>query len=250
LIKETFFVSLHAGPGSGKSSMMADVFAKLKWMNIDAEMAPEYAKELVWDGYIGRDLEARQREIYFGQLKRIERLAGKVDVCITDSPLILSLLYNTKTTKAEINSILTQHLKYSNLDIYIDRVKPYNPNGRTQTEEEANALDNRLKEILEENQIPSHHFPGVPESALQIANMIKIILESFEEMNNPNSVGISLEELRKEYRLQEAAKPKLTTWFREIAFKALSKEDADKVLKEALAMHPELEAQLYSEYRQ
>ena len=47
---KTLICNLFAGPGAGKSTMMAAVFAELKWRGIDCEMVTEYAKDKVWEG--------------------------------------------------------------------------------------------------------------------------------------------------------------------------------------------------------
>lgn len=42
---------------------------------------------------------------------------------------------------------------YNNLNYYVNRVKPYNPKGRNQTEEESDALAAPLKKLIDENGI-------------------------------------------------------------------------------------------------
>ena len=44
--KNTLVVNLFGGPGTGKSTTMAHVFAELKWRGYDCEMSNEYAKEV------------------------------------------------------------------------------------------------------------------------------------------------------------------------------------------------------------
>lgn len=43
-------INLWAGPGSGKSTIAAYVFSKLKMKNINCELVTEYAKQLVYSG--------------------------------------------------------------------------------------------------------------------------------------------------------------------------------------------------------
>ena len=45
-MKETLVVNLFGGPGTGKSTMMAGIFAKLKSLGYECL---EFAKELVWE---------------------------------------------------------------------------------------------------------------------------------------------------------------------------------------------------------
>ena len=47
--KNTLIVNLFGSQGSGKSTMMAGIFSKLKFLGYDCEMCPEFAKELVWE---------------------------------------------------------------------------------------------------------------------------------------------------------------------------------------------------------
>ena len=90
-MKNTLVVNLLGGPGVGKSTLTAAIFAKLKDAGVDCEMASEFAKELVWE----QRNETFKDELYIfaKQAHRLFRLNGKVDVVITDRPLILTCFY-------------------------------------------------------------------------------------------------------------------------------------------------------------
>jgi len=90
-------INLFAGPGTGKSTTMAGVFSELKLRGVNCEMAPEFAKEKVWE----KSVNILENQIYvFGkQYNTIHRLLGQVDIIITDSPLLLSSIYGTNETK-------------------------------------------------------------------------------------------------------------------------------------------------------
>lgn len=147
-MKNTKVINLLSGPGCGKSVLMARLFAELKILGYDVEMAPEFAKEKVWEG----SLEVLSDQIYvFGkQLHRINRLLGKVDFIICDSPLLLSAIYDT--TGDPIFKELIVHVinKMDNKNYFIKRDTTYNPIGRIQTEKEAIEIDNRILELLKE----------------------------------------------------------------------------------------------------
>ena len=49
-MKDTLIVNLYGGPGSGKSTGAAYLFAKLKMAGVDAEYVTEFAKDKVWEG--------------------------------------------------------------------------------------------------------------------------------------------------------------------------------------------------------
>ena len=145
-MKNTILVNLFAAPGSGKSTMTAGIFEKLKWQGVDCEMALEFAKDLVWEC---RDETFKdQNYIFAKQLHRIFRLNGKVDVVITDSPLLFSIFYDEINGKLLPISFrkyaLDCHCMFNNLNYFIEREKPYNPNGRNQSEEESIKIANYL----------------------------------------------------------------------------------------------------------
>ena len=174
-MKNTIVVNLIAAPSSGKSTLMADIFSKLKWDNIDCEMVSEFAKELVWE----ERHETFKDELYIfaKQSHRLFRVNGKVDVIITDRPLILTTLYNNKygkKSKVLDDLVLEEFNSYNNLNYFVQRTKPYNPNGRNQTEEELDQIALELKNILNENNIPYSEVAGIPDVVKHIVEDIKL----------------------------------------------------------------------------
>ena len=142
-------VNLFGVPGAGKSTGAAYIFSQLKMMGVNAELITEFAKDKVWE----ESKEAFNNQAYlFGQQYfRITRCEEKVDVIVTDSPLLLSALYNTSEILGEdFNNLVVKVSKsYNSLNYLLDRDKPYNPKGRLQTEEESNALVPELIKLLE-----------------------------------------------------------------------------------------------------
>lgn len=139
-------VNLTGAPGSGKSTGAAYVFSQLKMKGINCELVTEYAKDKVWE----EDTTALSNQAYvFGhQLFRLTKLEGKVDVVITDSPLLLSIIYNkdTKRLGTAFNEVVKNCFEsFNNINFFIHRVKPYNPAGRLQTEEESDKLSEDIK---------------------------------------------------------------------------------------------------------
>jgi len=156
--KKTIVVNLYGGPGSGKSTLMASIFSELKLNGINCEMAPEFAKEKVWEGSL--DILANQLYIFGKQHHTIFRLLGKVDVIITDSPIILSLYYGKNCSNTFKKLVLEEYAKLNNINFFVDRIKKYNPKGRLQTESEAKQIDKELLSILSKNNIHAVHVEG------------------------------------------------------------------------------------------
>lgn len=144
--KKTIVVNLFAGPGAGKSTGACYVFSRLKMIGLDCEYVSEFAKDKVWE----HNEEVLKCQFYISgkQAYKISRVYGKVDVIITDSPILLGALYGEETSPKLKEAIKEEFGKYYNLNFFINRVKEYNPNGRMQTLDEAKAIDDRMKEML------------------------------------------------------------------------------------------------------
>lgn len=178
-----YVVNLFAPPGAGKSTGAAYIFAKLKMAGINAELITEFAKDKVWE----ENKEAIKNQAYmFGQqYYRMSKCKNKVDVLVTDSPLLLSILYNNdETLGEEFNSVVANVFKsFNNLNYWLNRVKPYNPKGRLQTEEESDALVPKLKDILKENNITCYIYDGIEEDYNKIVNEVLTCLKEFNMQN-------------------------------------------------------------------
>ena len=142
----TLLVNFFGGPGTGKSTTCAGVFHKLKLSGVNCEMALEYAKDRVWEGS-GHVLD-NQLYVFGKQYHRIWRLLNKVDVVLTDSPLLNSILYYRDENPHFPDMVAFEHSRLNNFNVFLQRVKPYNPAGRLQTEDQARDLDLRIQEIL------------------------------------------------------------------------------------------------------
>jgi nicotinamide riboside kinase len=141
-------INLFAGPGAGKSSVAAGLFSKLKEKSFNCELITEVSKDLVWD----ESYSALQFQPYvFGQQAwRMERLRAKVDAIITDSPILLAMIYAKSMPSCFYELVKWQHDQFENYNFFLNR----NPNtfqdlGRVHTKEESIRLDNEIKLMLD-----------------------------------------------------------------------------------------------------
>jgi hypothetical protein len=122
-------------------------------LGINAELATEFAKDKVYEE--SKEVFRNQAYIFGKQWFKITRVENKVDVLITDSPLLLSVFYNDDNRLGqEFNTLILKVFnQYDSLNYLILRHKPYNSSGRFQTEEESNELEIPMKKLLEDNKI-------------------------------------------------------------------------------------------------
>lgn len=151
-MKQTLVINLIGGPGSGKSTCASGIFYQLKKLGINCELALEFAKDKVWEESI--KILDDQLYVFGKQYHKLFRLNGKVDVIITDSPLIISILYNKTPSEYFDKLVVEQYHTFNNLLFFINRAENYQTEGRLQTKEESEGLDSIIKEILQENNIP------------------------------------------------------------------------------------------------
>jgi len=170
-MKKPIVVNLFGGPGSGKSTTSAGVFSMLKLHGVNAELVTEFAKDLTWEKR-HRALE-NQYYVWAKQYHRLFRVQDQVDVIVTDSPLLLSLLYCGDSVSTYFDGLVTSTFKeFSNVNFFLNRVKEYNPIGRNQTEEEAKEIDTMTKQLLGEVNERFEEVPGDLEGINYIAGVI------------------------------------------------------------------------------
>jgi hypothetical protein len=168
-------VNLFAGPGAGKSTTAAAAFAQLKCAGINAELVTEYAKDLVWSES-GRTLACQPR-VFAEQAWRIDRLRGKVDVVITDSPLLLSLVYGWDMPACWRDYVRWEVAKDNTLNFFLTRAKPYVAVGRLQTELDAKLLDTDILAELATERVPYRAIPGNQSAATIVFSAVMSELE-------------------------------------------------------------------------
>jgi hypothetical protein len=168
--KETLLVNLYAGPGTGKSTSMAGLFYELKLKGVNCEMAPEYAKEKVWEESTA--ILGNQPYVFGKQLNTIYRVNGKVDVIITDSPILLSVIYGKNEGQAFENLVLDVCGRFRTLNVFLERVKKFNPSGRLQNEEEAKCIDKEIRTLLDTRDIPYVVMPSGRETIDKMTDMV------------------------------------------------------------------------------
>lgn len=142
---KSVIVNLFGAPSAGKSKMAHGLTYRLKQAKIRCEFTGEAAKDFVWDE---RDM-ANQKYIFAKQENRIHRLAGKVDVIISDSPLLLPFIYAPENYPvAYFNFVQWCYDQHRNINFLINPEGGYDGVGRVHSEEESQEIQKRILDLL------------------------------------------------------------------------------------------------------
>ena len=154
----TVLINLFGASSSGKSTLMADLFSEMKLRGILVEMCTEWVKKWAWEGYIPSQYD--QFYIIGKEIKQQARLFNKVDYIISDSPVYISSFYKYYHSGIDnLTQTVREFYKMAKEDgiivknFFLTRNKPYEPKGRYQTEEESNAIAEKLLLYLDMNDI-------------------------------------------------------------------------------------------------
>jgi len=150
-MQKPIVINLFGSPSAGKSTTAAGVFYELKRRGIRCELVTEYAKSRVWE----ESFKTLDDQIYVfaKQQHKMSVLKGKVDIIITDSPLLLSLYYGKNYSSNFKNLINEIHNEYENINYYIYHLGEYDEVGRMQTKEESLLIGENLINILKNNDV-------------------------------------------------------------------------------------------------
>jgi len=179
-MKLKMIINIFGGPGVGKSTVAADLFCKMKRSDYNVELVTEYAKELTYDERF-KILEEDQLYIFAKQHRRILRLKDQVDFIITDSPLILSIVYAGLNLSNIFNGKIFQELvldvnnTYKNINILLERNEDYEykQEGRYQNKTEALITDRIIRETICRYSDNINEIISDDKSATKIMNNIK-----------------------------------------------------------------------------
>ena len=164
-------VNLFAGPGAGKSTLAAQIYAELKKRHIDAEYVPEFPKELVYEE---RYLTLKDQVFVFAtQNHKIWTAARHNQVVVTDSPILLSTVYNPETSVNFRTLVVEMHRQYQSLNIVLKRSpETHTPVGRVHSLTESISLDNRIRTVLEGEGIDFAEFDPVNDNLRVLLELI------------------------------------------------------------------------------
>lgn len=154
--KHTTIIELYGGPGCGKTEAAHRLCSKLKQAHVPVEMVPEYAKK--W-AYEQRSIDSLDEFYIFGKQTHAESsLLGKVDVVVTDRPVMLSAVYATMYAEHGISMAVAHATTrfyeevatrgHRRIAIIVPRKHRYDHRGRFEDEEQAKLVDHVIEETI------------------------------------------------------------------------------------------------------
>lgn len=177
----TKVINLLGASGVGKSTTAAGLFYEMKKRGLEVELVNEYVKKWAWTG---RKVGALDQVYIFGKQAKSEHdLYGKVDYIITDSPLLLSPIYEkfySSDGESIVESSTLAHIEKAeksgvqHLNFIVPRTKPFNPKGRFETEETARQIDEIVKNYLLSKDIPFIQLTSIEQDD-KVQEILKLI---------------------------------------------------------------------------
>ncbi|MDA8842046.1 ATP-binding protein [bacterium] len=175
-------VNFWGGPNSGKSTQASGLFHKMKTNGYSVEVVNEYAKMCVWEDQL--DKLKDQLYITAKQNRRVIRLQNKVDICITDSPLMLGAVYRNAYDQTFYSETIDKlcyeiYSKHDNINFFMKRTTDnYAEGQRSLNYENALKIDERMYQIMKEYSIPFYHLDADEDS---IDNAYKYVQRRIEK---------------------------------------------------------------------
>lgn len=174
----TIVVNLFGEPSAGKSTAAMDITARLKRKGINAEYVSEFAKDKLYEQ--NPEVFKHQEYIFGKQSFKMGRVRDKVQVIVVDSPLILSIIYNSNKHLGDAFDQVVMNVfnSYNNKNYLLVRKHNYETSGRFQNEDEAAEVRKQLISELNKLGIAYETVTASEEICAKIADEIESTIET------------------------------------------------------------------------
>lgn len=144
--KRTLVINIIGGPCSGKSTISAELFARLKKMGVHTELVSEYIKERIYDE--NNNIINDQIFLFANTLHRLKNKLNKVDVIVHDGSLLLNINYDKDNNNKLHDLIISEYKKFNNIDFFLNRENiKFETYGRIHNEKESKQIDTNIKNL-------------------------------------------------------------------------------------------------------
>ncbi len=143
-------VNFYGGPGSGKTTAALELTAALKKAGYNVEYVSEFAKQLVLENKT--ELLKNQQYVTDGQYALLNRIRNNADVIVTDSPVLLGLVYGKYNGISDeyAKKIRSYHDSFDNFNMFVERPTDatFQKERRIHDEAQSVKLDGEIKDML------------------------------------------------------------------------------------------------------
>jgi len=176
---DTLVINLIGGPCSGKSTVAAELFARLKKMGVHCEKVDEYIKERIYEE--NKTMPLNQIPIFGMEHYSLTNKLGKVDCIVHDGSFINNIIYKQGENPEFDTLIVSEYKKFVNLDFFIKRGNiEFEDYGRIHNLKQSKELDKIIKETYNNYNLEYIEV----ESRDAVDKMIPIILKKLESMKS------------------------------------------------------------------
>lgn len=168
-------INFFGGPGTGKSTTAAELYALMKKQHFKVELIHEIAKDYVWERW---NHIFREQDYIFAHQHRLQRrLVGHdIDYVILDSSLLLGLFYAAEDFPPSFKVFLRDVFdSYDNINFRLLRSGkfPYIEAGRNQSFDQALMIDKQVLDYLVSTNTPFHPVKAGDEAAVEALGIVR-----------------------------------------------------------------------------
>ncbi|MBW3020875.1 ATP-binding protein [Candidatus Woesearchaeota archaeon] len=169
-------INIYGQAGAGKSTVASGLFNIIKQESQKSvELIDEFAKTLVWS----QRFEELKDQFFVSanQYHKLHILEDKVDLVITDSPILLGAIYKPHKQFRSLTPLLLEldnSMITTNIFLVANTQMKYEKDGRLQTKEEAEKIGERIENMLNKNKIEYTTFLNEPEVHQKIFQWLKL----------------------------------------------------------------------------
>ena len=174
-MNNTLVINLIGGPCSGKSTIAAELFARLKKMGLHTELATEYIKDRIYEE--NKTMPKNQIAVFGMEHYNISTKIGKVDVIVHDGSFLNNIIYKPEENKEFDSLIISEYKKFNNLDFFIKRGNlEFEDYGRIHNFKQSKELDKIIKKTYDDYELPYIEV----EARDAVDKIIPIVLETIK----------------------------------------------------------------------
>ena len=164
------------GPAVGKTTFATSIYAKLKQKGVSVGLVTEFATQCIMEK--NTDIFNYQYFISANQLYRQETAEQHYKMVVTDSPILLFMVYDENMDKDLEKFYIERYRQKDNLLFYIERNNDiFSPEGRRNTLQEGILIDEKIISILNKYKIDYTKLKNTEQSQNDILDIVQRYLD-------------------------------------------------------------------------